>query len=54
VLLALTVGYGLLAGYLPVRSFDSAAWQAVTTADNYDRLRMVEWLVKSGIAWSAE
>ena len=48
VLLLLSVAYGALAGYLPVRQFDAVKWRSVQTADNHDRLRMVEWLVRSG------
>ncbi|HYI41104.1 MAG TPA: hypothetical protein VE053_12380 [Allosphingosinicella sp.] len=45
---AMIVGYGVMTGYLPIRSFDPALWRQVRTADNHDRLRMVEWLLRSG------
>lgn len=45
---ALVVGYGFVSGYLPIRSFDAARWRQVRTADDHARLRMIEWLVRSG------
>ena len=45
---ALVIGYGFATGYLPIRPFDAALWRQVQTADNHVRLRMVEWLVRSG------
>ncbi len=44
----LFVGYAFQAGYLPVRPFDASLWRQVRTADNHVRLRMVEWLLRSG------
>ena len=44
----LVVGYGFTTGYLPIRPFDAVQWRQVQTADNHVRLRMVEWLVRSG------
>ena len=44
----LVVGYGFATDYLPIRPFDAAQWRQVQTADNHVRLRMVDWLVRSG------
>ena len=48
VALALTTGYGFLTGYLPIQAFDAEKWRQVRSIDNHARLRMVEWLVRSG------
>lgn len=48
VVAALSLGYALAAGYLPVGPFDAHAWRKAPSANNYDRLRMIEWLVRSG------
>ena len=43
-----TIGYAFATGYLPIRPFDAGLWRQVKTADNHVRLRMVEWLLRSG------
>lgn len=44
----LAIAYGFAADYLPVRPFDAARWRQVRTADDPVRLRMIDWLVRSG------
>jgi hypothetical protein len=48
ILAGLMIGYGFATRYLPIRPFDTALWRQVQTADNHVRLRMIEWLVRSG------
>jgi hypothetical protein len=48
VTILLVVGHGFATGYLPIRPFDAVQWRQVQSADNHVRLRMVEWLVRSG------
>ncbi|MCP3732348.1 hypothetical protein M9978_18155 [Sphingomonas sp. MG17] len=48
IVVALVIGYGFVTGYLPIRPFDSGLWRQARTTDNQVRLRMVEWLVRSG------
>ena len=43
-----TIGYGFLTGYLPIRPFDAILWRQAQTSNISVRVRMVEWLVRSG------
>ena len=41
---AISIAYCVLTGYLPIRSFDAAAWRRVQRSDDATRLQMVDWL----------